>query len=323
MQGDLIVVFGGSGFVGRHVVRALAKRGKRIRVAMRRPHLGFELRPLGDVGQIQLVQANVRYPDSIAAALEGADGVVNLVGVLHDHGPQSFEAVHVDGARAIAEAAAACGITRLVQMSALGAAAKGARFARSRFAGEQAALGALPSATVLRPSIIFGPEDDFFNRFANMAKFAPALPLIGGGKTKFQPVFVGDVADAVCAALDRDDARGRTYELGGPRTYSFKKLLRFITNEIDRPRALVPLPFFMAHPFGILLEWGFKLNPFMDAPLTGDQVTMLKRDNVVSQGALTFTDLGVEPLESVEAVVPSYLWRFRPYGQFQTKQNPA
>jgi NADH dehydrogenase len=323
MQGDLIVVFGGSGFVGRHVVRALAKRGKRIRVAMRRPHLGFELRPLGDVGQIQLVQANVRYPDSVAAALEGADGVVNLVGVLSEQGPQGFDALHVEGARVIAEAAAARGVTRMVQMSALGAAPKGARYAKSKYAGEQAVRAAMPTATVLRPSIVFGPEDSFFNRFANMAKFAPALPLIGGGKTKFQPVFVGDVADAVCAALDRDDARGRTYELGGPRTYSFKKLLRFIVTEIARPRALVPLPFFIAHPVGILTDWLFKLNPFMDAPLTGDQVTLLKRDSIVSEGSLTFADLGVENLESVEAVVPSYLWRFRPYGQFQTKQNPA
>jgi len=193
MTDDLVVVFGGSGFVGKQVVRALAKRGKRVRVAMRRPHLGADLRVLGDVGQIQLVQANVRYPDSVAAALEGADAAVNLVAVLHEKGKQNFQALHVEAARMIAEAARARGIERLVQMSALGAATKGARYARTKFAGENAAREAVPSATVLRPSIIFGPEDHFFNRFARMA-LGPALPLIGGGKTKFQPIFVGDVA---------------------------------------------------------------------------------------------------------------------------------
>jgi len=324
MQGDLIVVFGGSGFIGRHVVRALAKAGKRVRVAMRRPHLGQDLRVLGDVGQIQLMQANLRFPGSLAAALEGADGVVNLVGVLHENGKQNFSALHEEGAGALAEAAAAVGISRFVQMSAIGAAPKGARYARSKFAGEQAVRAALPSATVLRPSIVFGPEDSFFNRFADMAKFAPALPLIGGGKTKFQPIFVADVAEVVVKALDLPAARGRTFELGGPRTYSFQALLDFIVTEIQRPRPLVGLPFFIAHPLGLLIDWGFKLLPF-DPPLTGDQVTMLRKDNVVGADpeAGTIADLGVAPLESVEAIVPAYLWRFRPYGQFQTKQRPA
>lgn len=322
-QGDLVTVFGGSGFVGRHVVRALAKQGKRIRIAMRRPHLGADLRVLGDVGQIQIVQANVRFPDSVARALEDADAVVNLVGVMHDAGKQGFDAMHVDAARTIAEAAAAKGIRRMVQISALGAAAKGARYARTKYAGERAVQEALPSATILRPSIIFGPGDSFFNRFAQMATTAPLMPLIGGGKTKFQPIFAGDVGDAVNAALDREDARGRIYELGGPRTYTFKQLLDYIMAETDRKRPYAPLPFVVAQPLGLLMGGFFKLIPFVDAPLTGDQVTLLYRDNIVSGETPTIADLGVGSLESVEAIVPTYLWRFRPYGQFQTKQNPA
>ncbi|MFZ2028969.1 MAG: complex I NDUFA9 subunit family protein [Vitreimonas sp.] len=322
MANDLVVVFGGSGFVGKHVVRALAKRGKRIRVAMRRPHLGQDLRMLGDVGQIQLVQANVRFPESVDAALEGADAVVNLVAVLHEKGKQTFQELHVDAARTIAEAAKKHGIARFVQMSALGAGPKGARYARTKFAGENAVRELVPTATVLRPSIIFGPEDHFFNRFAQMAR-GPVLPLIGGGKTKFQPVFVGNVADAVCAALDRGDARGRTYELGGPGVYSFKQLMQFILSQIDRRTILAPLPFVFAHPLGLLIEWSSKLVPFIDPPLTSDQVTMLHKDNIVGAdpGASKIEDLGVAPLESIEAIAPTYLWRFRPYGQFQTRQT--
>ena len=322
---ELVVVFGGSGFIGKQVVRALAKRGKRVRIAMRRPHLGAELRVMGDVGQIQLVQANLRFPESIAAALEGADAVVNLVAVLHESGAPNFEALHVDGARAVAEAAAKRGITRVVHISAIGAAETGAKYAQSKYQGERAVLDAVPSATILRPSIVFGPEDAFFNRFARMAQTSLALPLIGGGNTKFQPVFVGDVADAVCAALDKSEAQGRIYELGGPRTYTFKQLLEFITAEIARPRALIPLPFVFAYPLGLLISWVFKLIPFAAPPLTGDQVNMLRKDNIVGADPLagTIQDLGVTSLETVEAIVPAYLWRFRPYGQFQTKQNPA
>lgn len=330
-QDELIVVFGGSGFVGRHVVRALAKSGKRVRVPMRRPHLGQDIRVLGDVGQIQLVQANVRFPDSVARALEDADGVVNLVGALHEQGNQNFRTLHVDAARTIAEAAAKARITRMAHVSAIGAAPKGARYARSKFEGEQAVRAALPSATILRPSIVFGPGDTFFNRFAQMARnpflfgLLGTMPLIGGGKTKFQPVFVGDVGDAVCAALDREHARGGVYELGGPRTYSFKQLIQFVRDETDRHPPMLPLPFFVAHPLGLLVGGAFKVIPFADPPLTGDQVTMLRRDNIVGSqaGIGTLADLGVAPLESVEAIVPEYLWRFRPYGQFQTKQNPA
>jgi NADH dehydrogenase len=321
---DLVVVFGGSGFIGKQVVRALAKRGYRVRVAMRRPHLGAEFRVLGDVGQIQLVQANVRFPQSIDAALEGADAVVNLVAVLYESGQQNFEALHVEAAQAIAEGAAKRGIKRIVHFSALGAAPKGSRFARSKYNGERAVLEAAPTATILRPSIVFGPEDDFFNRFAQMATTSPALPLIGGGKTRFQPVFVGDVAEAVVAALGNPHARGHVYELGGPQTYTFKQLLQYITTEIHRPRVLVPLPFVLAHPIGLLANGLFKLTPF-DPPITGDQVTQLKRDNIVGADANagTIQDLGITSLESVEAIVPGYLWRFRPYGQFQTRQTLA
>lgn len=330
MQGELVVVFGGSGFIGKQVVRALAKRGARVRVAMRRPHLGIDLRVLGDVGQIQLVQANVRYPESVAAALEGADAAVNLVAVLYNRGKQNFDALHVDAARAVAEAAAAKGITRLVHFSANGAAPKGAQYARSKYAGERAVLEAVPTATILRPSIVFGPEDHFFNRFAGMARnpwllgMLGTIPLIGGGKTKLQPVFVGDVADAVCAAIERPDTRGRVYELGGPRVYTFKELMQYIVNETERRVPLLPLPFVIAHPMGLVLQWLFALTPWAP-PLTGDQVTMLKRHNIVGLDpeAGTLADLGVGPLESVEATTPSYLWPFRPYGQFQTRQNPA
>jgi NADH dehydrogenase len=329
MRDQLVVVFGGSGFIGTHVVRALAKRGARVRIAMRRPHLGHTLRVLGDVGQVQLVQANVRFPESIERALEGADAVVNLVAVLHERGTQRFNALHVQGARAIAEAAARRGVTRVVHFSALGAAPAGARYARSKYAGERAVLEAAPTATIMRPSIVFGPGDHFFNRFGQMARnpwldgMLGAIPLIGGGKTKFQPVFVGDVADAVCAALERDEARGRIYELGGPSVYSFKELMQFIVRETERRTPLLPLPFVFAYPLGLLVSW--VLGPFIDPPLTGDQVILLRRDNIVAADsqAGSLEDLGVAPLESIEAVVPSYIWRFRPYGQFQTRQNPA
>jgi uncharacterized protein YbjT (DUF2867 family) len=324
MRGDLIVVFGGSGFIGRQVVKALCKRGKRVRVPMRRPHLGADLRVMGDVGQVQLMQANVRFPDSVAAALEGADGVVNLIGLLSEKGKQTFAEVQAEGAAAIAAAAKAHGITRFVQVSAIGADLKSkSRYGRTKAEAETAVRAAVPSAAILRPSIVFGPEDGFFNRFADMAKFAPALPLIGGGKTKFQPVYVQDVAEAVANALDFETARGRTFELGGPRVYTFKALLDFILKTIDRKRGYVELPFFIAQPMGAMADAVFRFNPFADPPLTGDQVEMLKKDNVVGATGEKLggiADLGVTELETVESIVPGYLWRFRPYGQFQTKQ---
>lgn len=319
MSNDVIVVFGGSGFVGRYVVRALAKAGKRVRVAMRRPHLGQDLRVMGDVGQIQLVQANVRNPESVARALDGATGVINLVGILYESGKQSFQSTQLEGARIVAAESAKAGITRFVQMSALGAdPASASNYGRTKGEAEQAVLGLIPSAAILRPSIIFGAEDNFFNQFAAMARMSPALPLIGGGTTKFQPVYVGDVAAATVNALD---SGGGTYELGGPRTYSFKEILEYILKEIERPRFLAPLPFFIAQPLGAVLDAVFKLYPFAGPPLTGDQVVMLKSDNVVSAGAKTLADLRVTTLESVEAIVPTYLYRFKPYGQFQVKRK--
>lgn len=328
MSGDLVTVFGGSGFIGKQVVRALAKQGYRVRVAMRRPHLGHELRVMGDVGQVQLVQANVRFPESVDAALEDADAVVNLVAVLYERGKQSFDELHVEAARTIAEAAAKRGIKRVIHFSALGAAPKGSKYARSKYAGERAVLEAVPTATILRPSIVFGPEDDFFNRFAGMAQTAAAMPLglipLPGSKTKFQPIFVGDVADAAVAAIANDAARGRVYELGGPRTYTFRQLIDYIRTETDRKVPVLPLASFIAHPLGLLANAAFSVLPWAP-PLTGDQVITLKRDNVVGadSSALTIQDLGVTQLESVEAITPNYLWRFRPYGQFQTRQNPA
>lgn len=330
MTNELVVVFGGSGFIGKQVVRALAKRGYRIRVPMRRPHLGTELRVLGDVGQVQLVQANLRFPESVDAALEGADAVINLVSVINSSGKQSFNNLHVEAARTLAERAAQHGITKFVQVSALGAAANGARYYKSKFAGEKVVRENVPTATVLRPSVVFGPEDHFFNRFAAVGRlmsFVPlgGIPMFGGGKTKMQPVFVGDVADAIVAAVERDDARGKTYELGGPRAYTFKELMQFMRTTIDRKFILPSVPFVFGYPMGLFTEWAFKLNPLMQTPVTGDQVMMMTRDNAVGADANAgkIQDLGVTALESVESIAPTYLWRYRPYGQFQTKQNEA
>jgi uncharacterized protein YbjT (DUF2867 family) len=326
-NGRLIVVFGGSGFIGRQIVRVLCRQGYRVRVPMRRPHLGHELRVMGDVGQVQLVQANIRNEGSIAAALEGAHGVVYSVGLLYQKGRQSFAAAHIEGPRVAARAAKAAGVERFVLISAIGARADSkAAYARTKAYGEQAVRREFPAAVILRPSIVFGPEDDFFNRFADMAKFAPALPLIGFGKTRLQPVYVGDVADAALAALMRSDAPGRVFELGGPNVYTFKQLLQFTLATIERKRFLAPLPFVVAQTLGAVLEMLSVLNPFAGPPLTGGQVELLKSDNVVGisgeRGVGLIGDLGVGELESIEAIAPRYLWRFRPAGQFHP-QRPA
>jgi uncharacterized protein YbjT (DUF2867 family) len=319
MQDELVVVFGGSGFLGKQIVRMLAKQGCRVRVPMRRPHLGADLRVMGGVGQIQLVQANLRFPESVARAVEGADAIVNCVGLLFEKGTQTFSELHVQGAAAIADAAVVHGVTRLVHVSAIGADKKSrSKYGRTKAEAEAVILERVPTATILRPSIIFGPEDSFFNRFADMAKFAPVMPLIGG-RTKLQPAYVGDVAKAVLAALDRIDARGQIYELGGPRAYTMRELLAFTLRESARRRFLFPVPLFMAGILGMLLDLGFKLNPFAGPPLTGDQVALLRRDNVVSSGARGFAALGVTELETIEAIVPAYLWRFRPHGQFEAE----
>ncbi|MCC6778482.1 MAG: complex I NDUFA9 subunit family protein [Hyphomicrobiales bacterium] len=311
-----VTVFGGSGFLGRHVVRALARRGYRIRVAVRRPELAGFLQPLGRVGQIHAVQANLRYAASVEAAVRDADAVVNLVGILFERGRQRFDSVQAAGAEAVALAAAAFN-ARLVHVSAIGADENGAsHYARSKAAGERLALAAAPAAVILRPSVVFGPEDDFFNKFAAIARFSPALPLIGGGHTLFQPVFAGDVAEAVAAALDGRAEPGAVYELGGPETKSFKELMQLVLATIDRPRLLIPLPFPLATANATLLQ-------FMPKPLlTPDQVELLRHDNVVSEAAKaegrTLAGLGIDPI-TMEAVVPSYLWRFRKAGQFTSR----
>jgi NADH dehydrogenase len=309
----LVTIYGGSGFVGRHVVRALAKGGWRIRVAVRRPDLAYHLQPLGTVGQIHAVQANLRFPDSVARAAEGAEAIVNLVGILYETGRQRFQAVQAEGAGTVARAAAEAG-ARLVHISAIGAdASSRSGYARSKAAGETAARAAVPQAVILRPSIVFGPEDDFFNRFAAMARFSPALPLIGGGKTRFQPVFVGDVAAAVAASLEGRARAGVTYELGGPAVKTFRELMQLMLHEIGRERLLVPVPFAIARLQALFLE--FLPKP----PLTRDQVRLLERDNVVSEAAeregRTLKGLGITPT-ALETELPAYLWRFRKAGQF-------
>lgn len=309
----LVTVFGGSGFVGRHIVRALARRGFRVLVAVRRPDLAGHLQPLGAVGQIHAVQANLRYPDSVMKACEGAEIVINCVGILYETGRQKFDAVQARGAGAVARAAKAAG-ARLIHLSAIGADANSASaYARTKAAGEAAVFAEVPDAVILRPSIIFGPEDGFFNRFAAMAQMFPALPLVGGGTTRFQPVFVTDVAEAVMAAIDGKAKPGTVYELGGPSVKSFRELLEFVLATTGRNRLLVPLSFGLARLQAKFLQ--YLPNP----PLTPDQVELLKLDNVVSDAAKaegrTLEGLGIRP-QSVEAIVPTYLWRFRRQGQF-------
>jgi uncharacterized protein YbjT (DUF2867 family) len=319
---DLATVFGGSGFLGRHVVRALAKEGRRVRVAVRRPALAYRLPLLGDVGQIEIVQANLRDEESVARAVEGAEVCVNCVGILFETGRQKFEGLHAEGARRVAQVSAASGVGRLVHVSAIGADANSpSAYARTKAAGEAAVRAAFPVATVLRPSVVFGPEDDFFNRFGEMATWAPALPLIGGGRTRFQPVFVSDVARAVSAALARDEAAGRIYELGGPTVYSFEALMRLMLAVIDRKRALVTVPFGLARFLGKLGEMTARTG-LVTPPLTADQVELLRNDNVVSNEALGLTDLGVAP-SAAEPILPTYLYRFRRRGQYAEELRAA
>jgi uncharacterized protein YbjT (DUF2867 family) len=311
----LVTVFGGSGFLGRHVVRALAKREYRIRVAVRRPELAGHLQPLGRVGQIHAVQANLRYPASIQAAMRDAHVAINLVGILAQSGAQTFEAVQVKGAEAVAKAAAGIGAT-MVHVSAIGADARSpSHYARAKAAGEKLVIAALPSATIMRPSVVFGPEDEFTNRFAALARLSPALPLIGGGSTRLQPVYVGDVATAVADAVDGKAKPGATYELGGPEAVTMRQIMEIILKITDRKRLLLSLPFGLAKLQAVFLQ--FAPGPLK---LTPDQVELLRFDNVVSDaaraGGLTLEGLGITP-DSLEAIAPQYLWRFRPAGQFQ------
>jgi NADH dehydrogenase len=312
----LVVVFGGSGFVGRHVVRALARRGYRIRVACRRPDLAGHLQPLGNVGQIQPVQANVRVRWSVDRAVQDADHAVNLVAILHESGRQKFTSVHEFGARAVAEAARAVG-AGLTHISALGADLNAqSDYARTKALGEKAVLETISDAVILRPSINFGPEDSFFNRFANMARYSPVLPLIGGGQTKFQPVYVGDVAEAVARSVDGKVQGGRIYELGGPQVLTFKQCMQEMLAMIDRKRLLVSVPWWVANMQASIL--GLLPNPL----LTKDQVLQLREHNVVSEAATrenrTLAGLDIQS-QSIGSILPSYLWRYRAAGQFQRK----
>ncbi len=318
MTAKLITIFGGSGFVGRHLVRALAKRGHRIRVAVRRPDLAGHLQPLGTVSQIQPVQANLRYPASVQAAVKGADAVINLVGILAEGGKQTFNAVQAEGARSVARACKEFGVTNLVQMSALGADADSASiYSQTKARGEAAALEFVPGATIIRPSIVFGPEDNFFNQFAGMARFLPVLPLFGGGETKFQPVFVGDVAELIARVIDGEAASGRIYELGGPDVMSFKQVLEYVLEVTGRKRMLLPIPFAIARAQAAVME----LLP--GKLLTRDQVTLLEQDNIVTDVAIregrTLEGIGIKP-SAVAAIAPSYLYRFRKAGQFDTQR---
>jgi uncharacterized protein YbjT (DUF2867 family) len=318
----LVTVFGGSGFLGRHVVRALAKRGHRIRVAVRRPDLAISLYPIGVIGQIQAVQANLRYDESIARAVERADAVVNCVGILAENGRQTFDEVQAEGARAIARAVAP-GIP-LVHVSALGADANSqSAYARTKAAGEAAMLEAHPDAVVLRPSVLFGPGDSFFNRFGALARALPVLP-IAGAETRFQPVFVGDVAEVAARAADGVVPGGRMYELGGPEIRSLRELVEYVLAVTERRRKVVSLPLPAARLQARALEIAHALTLGLLPDvlrLTRDQVTLLQRDNVVSAAALaegrTFEGLGIVP-ESFEAIAPTYLYRFRKTGQFET-----
>ena len=313
----LVTVFGGSGFLGRHVVRALCKREYRVRVAVRRPELAGHLQPLGRVGQIHAVQANLRYPASVEAAMRDTHVAINLVGILQEGGAQTFDAVQATGAGVVARAVQAVG-ARMVHVSAIGADEKSpSRYARAKAVGEQAVLAAVPSATILRPSVIFGPEDQFTNRFAAMARMSPALPLIGGGVTRLQPVYVGDVATAVADAVDGKTREGATYELGGPEVLTMREIMEIILRITERDRMLMSLPFGLAKFNSHFLQFApgaLKLTP--------DQVALLRSDNVVSEGAkaagLTLEGLGITP-DLIEAIAPQYLWRFRPAGQFQKK----
>lgn len=310
---NLVTVFGGSGFVGTQAVRYLAKAGWRVRVAVRNPNLAYKMRLLGDVGQIDVVQANVRNVPSLERALEGATVALNMVGVLYETGRQGFQAVHVMGAKNIAEAARAQGVERVVQVSAIGADANSpSKYARTKAEAEAEVRAAYPNATIVRPSVVFGNDDGFFNRFASMAQFSPVLPLIGGGATRFQPVFVGDVGQALARVVTDPSTAGQTYELGGPAAFSFKALMEKMLAETGQRRLLLPIPFPVASLLG---QVGDVVAGLIPPPVTADQVESLKADNVVSGQYPGLAELGVTPT-ALEAVLPTYLYRYRKGGQY-------
>ncbi len=330
MNGKLVTVFGGTGFIGRHLVQRLAAAGARVRVAVRHTGDAHDLQPMGDVGQIAAVQAAVTHEGSVQAAVAGADAAVNLVGILYERGRWNFDAVHRQGAENVARAARAAGVGRLVHMSALGADAEShSQYAASKAAGEAAVREAFPGASILRPCVVFGPGDGFFNLFASLAQISPVLPVFGcpspqfrdgridvygDGGVKFQPVYVGDVADAMMKCLVDPGCAGKTYELGGPAVYSFRQVMEMICRETDRKRLLLPLPYWV----GSLMAGFMQLMP--KPMLTDDQVELLKHDNVVSGGLPGLADLGIQPT-GTESIIPTYLDRYRRGGRFTRPQQ--
>ncbi|MEX0351089.1 MAG: complex I NDUFA9 subunit family protein [Paracoccaceae bacterium] len=319
----LVTIFGGSGFVGRYITRRMAEDGWRVRVAVRRPNEALHVRPYGVVGQVEPVACNIRDDDSVRQVMHGADAVINCVGVLNELGRNSFDAIHAEGAGRIARIAAEEGVTRMVHLSAIGASAEAASaYARSKAAGEAAVLGHMPDAMVLRPSIIFGTEDEFFNRFASMTRFGPVLAIVSP-ETRFQPVFVDDVARAAVMGAT-GAAGGGVFELGGPEVKSFRGLMQQMLDTIHRRRVIIGIPMLaariMAGVLDILKFVSFQLFP--NHILTRDQVKSLGSDNVVSDGARGFGDLGIEPV-AMQSVLPDYLWKFRPSGQYNEIQKSA
>jgi len=313
--GRLVTVFGGSGFVGRYVVRELARDGWRVRVAVRKPTQAYFLKTIGDVGQVQIVQANLRDAESIVRACEGADAVINMVGILFETGRQRFATLQHQGALWAAQAAERALASQFIQISAIGADADNeAEYMQTKAAGEEAVRSVMPQATIIRPSLVFGTEDEFFNRFAFLSTILPVMPAFGGGTTRFQPVYVLDLARGIANALLDPAARGETFEIGGPKIYTLKEIYELVLETVERPRPIVPVPWALARLQGSLLS--LLPNP----PLTREQVVMLESDNVVGEGVKTIANLGVRDLTTAEAIVPTYLWRFRRLGQFEAEQ---
>ena len=328
MTHRIVTVFGGSGFLGRHLIKRLVAKGVTVRAAVRHMDHAIFLKPMGDVGQIVPMSVEINDPEAVAVAVNGADAVINLVGILFERGKCTFERIHVDGAKIIADAAQKAGVKHVVHVSALGAdATSQSKYAKSKALGEEAVQQAFPGASIIRPSVVFGPEDDFFNRFAFLSRISPFLPVFGcpslpkrvpdsifkfdvygDGGTKFQPVYVGDIAGAIMSILNNASLQGKIYELGGPRIYSFKEIMELMLNEIERRRLLIPLPFWFAKIQAFFFE-------FLPTPiLTRDQVELLKQDNVVSDTALGFKELGISPTPA-EGILPTYLRRYRIGGQ--------
>ena len=312
----LVTIYGGSGFVGRYIARRMAKEGWRVRVAVRRPNEALFVKPYGEVGQVEPIFCNIRDDASVAAAMLGSDAVVNCVGILAETSKNKFDTVQAEGAGRVARLAAEQGITCLVHISAIGAdAASPSEYAQSKAEGEAMILSQFPTAVILRPSVIFGAEDEFFNRFADMATKSPIIPLVGA-ETKFQPVYVDDVAQAAVAGI-MGQADAGIYELGGPEVGTFKHFVNKMLTVIQRRKLVLPLPFFVGRLMGFSFDLlqTMSLGLFTNSVITRDQVRNLGKDNVVSQDAKTFADLGIAPV-SINAVLPDYLWSFRPSGQY-------